>query len=497
MSTPSLWQETTCSFQLPTQTSVPKEIDIAIVGGGITGITTAYYLAKTGKQIALLEQGKILQGDTALTTAFFSQALEATLTDLVKTFDETTAKNIWTSAQETIETVANLITAEQIECEASRCLVEIYACNRDGKTQLETEVEIAKKLGIPLFWSRKSPTFATHGSVVLEQQLKLHPLKYLQGLLARAIEYGAQVHEETHVHEIEGRGPFTLFTSQGKITAQMLVIATHSPITHPLEFPSRLSAKRTYVIQGTLSKDLVPEGLYWDTAEPYHYFRVDRGEDTDRFLFGGEDHLTGEESVSTDEHFEKLERVFRALLPTASIAIERRWSGQVYESIDRLPYIGRPMQEQNEYVATGFGGDGMVFGSMSGKIISELICTGSHPWAELYKTFRPHGVGQALKQGAHFAKELIKKNHEAEVKSVDDIPVGTGKIMMEDGKPVAVFKSPQGKILKCSAVCTHLRCTVHWNDPEKSWDCPCHGSRFDTNGTVLNGPASEPLPRLE
>lgn len=474
-----------------------KEIDIAIIGGGITGITTAYYLAKAGRQVALLEQGVLLQGDTSLTTAFVTHAIDANLQDLKKTFDEETAKNAWQSAKETIDEIERLIQYEHLDCEATRCPAFIFPADLPGRTEMEEEVKLASSLGFPLQWSSESFLFAPLGVATLPNQFKFHPVKYLQQLTQKAMDAGAKFYEHTHVHDFDGDGPFTLYTSHGTLRAQQLVVATHGPVVRSVEFPARLKAQRTYVIQATIPTGVLPEGLYWNTEAPYHYVRVDKGTEKDHILVGGEDHLTGKSPTPEAEHFSRLEMYLYNLLPPTEVTIEHQWSGQIYESLDGLPYIGRAIGKAPVYIATGYAGDGMIFGSMAAKMISSIICNGFHPWENLYKTLRPHGIKMLAEQSVNFIKELIQRDDKTEVASIDEIPTGTGKIMSEDGKPVAVFKTPNGKILKCSAICTHLHCTVGWNDIEKSWDCPCHGSRFDTNGAVLNGPAREPLAQIK
>lgn len=496
MSTQSSWlKDKDVHIHYPTLPH-DTQTEIVIIGGGITGITTAYYLAKAGKQVILLEQGELLGGDTGHTTAFFTYLIDAPLTELKNTFGEEQARSVWKSNQDIIDEVERLVQGERIECEFARCNGYIFAHDEEGRRALKEEEALASSLGFPISWREEHLPFSHHGYILAPTQAKLHPVKYLQALAQKAQSAGAHIFEHTHVHTLDGNGPIKITTSHGIVMAEEVVVATHGPVSHPVQFPSRLKASRTYVIAATVTKDTLPEGIYWNTETPYHYFRVDRNADHDRIIMGGEDHPTGQSDVSEEEHFQRLEDYFRKLLRDTPFESTNRWSGQIHETIDGLPYIGSPLGQEHYHIATGYAGNGMTFGTMAAKILSAHILKEEHPWAELYKTLRPHGIGPFLRQGANFIQELIQGKSHTDEGTIDDIAPGSGKILLEDGQPVAVFKNPQGKIIKYSAICTHLRCTVQWNAAETSWDCPCHGSRFNTEGKVLNGPAIKPLEQL-
>lgn len=470
------------------------ETDVAIVGGGITGITTAYELAKAGKRVTLLEQNELLSGDTGRTTAFFTYIVDASLMDLKNTFGEASAKRVWASNREIIDEVERIVRAERIDCDFRRCPVTVYAHDQAGQARLMDVAALGQSMGFPVAFKTDALPFPSHGFLFAPDQAKLQPIAYLRTLASRAAAAGADIRERTHVHAIEGHGPVTLFTSGGKITAKDVVIATHGPVTHTLQFPARLQASRTYAAEARIPSGMLPEGLYWNTEQPYHYFRVDRGDTHDRLIMGGEDHVTGN-SASENACFETLKSYFRRLLPHLEMTFSAQWSGQIYQTIDGLPYIGRPAMEKHIYVATGYDGNGMTFGTIAAKIIADTIVTGAHPWSDLYAPLRPHGIGPLMEHGISFVRELIQGRLRADADSTEEIPKGSGKIVVENGKPIAVYKDDAGTLLKCSGVCTHMRCTVRWNDAEKSWDCPCHGSRFGTDGSVLNGPATAPLDR--
>ncbi len=495
MSTQSTWlQETSPSPQAhPALGSLL--VDVAIIGGGITGVTSAYYLAKTGKRVALIEQNQIGTGDIGYTTGFFTHVLDISLQDLKKMFGEDGAKIAWESNQKTIDEIERIIRLENIECEFMRCPALVYAHDDKGKEFLQAEQGLANSLGFQTSFKDEGLPFSSHGYVEAPGQAKLHPIKYLRALAQCAQKSGALHLENTHVHDIKGDGPITLTTSNGNIIAQDVIVATHGMVSNPLSVSARMRASRSYVLEFSLEATPLIEALYWNTEDPYHYFRVDRVNNKIRLIVGGEDHETGKSDIPEKEHFERLEHWIKTLLPEIQGSPTHAWSGQIYETVDGLPYIGR-ISGEHLFIATGYAGNGMTFGSMAGRIISDLIVTGRHPWADLYKTVRPHGFTALAEQGIAFLKELIVGRVQGDVDSEEEIAPGSGKIIMERGEPVAVFKSKEGKVIRCSGICTHLNCAVKWNGAEMSWDCPCHGSRFDTEGKVLNGPAIKPLARL-
>lgn len=496
MSTHPLWLQDKQPSTISEPSLKDLDTDVAIIGGGITGITCAYYLSKAGKRVTLIEQNGLLEGDTGYTTAFFTYVIDTALIDLKKTFGKDDASLVWSSSKDMIDEVERIIREERIDCEFTRCDATIFAHDEKGKKHLQDTATLAKELGFPLSFHEDSLPFSAHGYLRIPQQAKLHPIKYLEALAGIAKKAGVVIREHTHVHAVHPGEPMTLLTSTGKVTARDVIVATHGPVTNELQFPSRLKASRSYVLHASIPQGVLAEGLYWNTEDPYHYFRVDAGRAHDRILMGGEDHVTGQSKEPEEEHFVDLEVYFRNLLPTIPFEILDRWSGQIYETIDGLPYIGLAAGQTHQYIATGYNGNGMTFGTMAAKVISSLIIDGKHPWSDLYRCLRAHGVGTFLERGADFAYELIKGYVHRDKTSIEDMPADSGALIMEHGKPIAVFKQADGQVKKCSGVCTHLGCTVKWNSLERSWDCPCHGSRFDTDGQVLNGPAIKPLDKV-
>jgi nitrite reductase/ring-hydroxylating ferredoxin subunit len=280
------------------------------------------------------------------------------------------------------------------------------------------------------------------------------------------------------------------------VRAGSLVMATHVPVHQRLALHVKQAAYRTYVVGARLARGSVPAGLYWDTRTPYHYLRIVEGAPgtDDILVVGGEDHKTGHDEAA-DERFLRLEGWARYRFP-GLLEMRFRWSGQVLEPADGLAFIGRtPAGPANVYVATGFSGNGITYGTLAGRLIADLVTKGTSEWATLYdpSRLRLRAAGRYLRDGLSAAARYSELATSGEVGSPVEIPAASGAVIRRGLSKVAVYRDGRGLVHEISAHCTHLGCIVHWNGAEKSWDCPCHGSRFAPDGTVLNGPASEPL----
>jgi nitrite reductase/ring-hydroxylating ferredoxin subunit len=284
-----------------------------------------------------------------------------------------------------------------------------------------------------------------------------------------------------------------------RLQCEKLIIATHVPLSGKLGFlnatlmQSKLAAYSTYVIGAEVEKGTVPHASYWDTQNPYYYLRVEPREHTDYLIFGGEDHKTGQ-VTNTDQCYERLETVLKAYIP--GITVDHRWSGQVIETPDGLPYIGEEIE--NQFIATGFAGNGMTFGTLSGMMACDWVLGRNNPWSDLFSTDRRalrRGLWEYLKENFSYPHYLIRGYlvETPEADSVDEVQPGEGKVLKMDGHRCAVYRDHDGQVTMLSAVCTHMGCLVRWNKAAETWDCPCHGSRFNTHGEVVAGPAESPL----
>lgn len=485
-------------------------VDVLVVGAGITGITAAYLLKRAGYNVALVEKDRCLSGETSFTTAHITCVTDAPLSDLVKNFGRDHAQAVWDSKLAAIDTIDRIAWREQIKCQFD--WVPAFLFNPSAETgradqeqhslDLEHEAALANELGFDAEYPASVPLFKRPG-VRYGNQAKFHPRKYLLALLRLICSgKGCQVFEGTEIEDIDGT-PITATTKDGhRIHCEHVFIATHVALQGKSGFlpatflQSKLGPYNTYVIGGWVARGTVTEALYWDTGDPYDYLRVDRRHDHDFIIFGGEDHKTGQVEATT-RCFSRLEERLKRLLP--DIAVTHRWSGQVIETNDGLPYIGESAERQ--YVATGFSGDGMTFGTLSAMMFADHVMGRKNPWAELFDPGRTKikgGLWDYVRENKDYPYYLIRDRFAGTGgRSLRAIPRGHGEVIDVNGKTAAVYRGLDSQIHVRSATCTHMGCYVHFNDAEHTWDCPCHGSRFKINGEVMAGPAEEPLGRIK
>ena len=485
-------------------------VDVLVIGGGITGITAAYLLKRAGVNVALVERGRCLSGDTSYTTAHLTCVTDTFLSDLVKTFGRDHAQAVWDAQFAAIDAIDRIVWREQIKCQFDWAPAYLYnpsaetcrAEHEDKSIDLQKEADLATELGFDAELVKCVPLVNRPG-VRFDNQAKFHPRKYLIALLRLLCSgKGCQVFEQTNVDEIEGT-PITATTSNGaRIHCEHVLVATHVPLQGKSGFlpatllQSKLAPYSTYVVGGWVSRGTTHEALYWDTGDPYDYLRVDRRHDHDYVIFGGEDHKTGQVE-DTEGCFSRLEQRIKHLLP--EIALTHRWSGQVIETNDGLPYIGETAERQ--YVATGFAGNGMTFGTLSAMMFADHVTGEKNPWAELFDPGRTKirgGLWDYIKENKDYPYYLIRDRFAGHGgKSMRAIPRGHGEVMDVNGQPAAVYRGLDSRLYVRSAVCTHMGCYVHFNEAERTWDCPCHGSRFKVTGEVMGGPAEDPLAAVE
>jgi glycine/D-amino acid oxidase-like deaminating enzyme/nitrite reductase/ring-hydroxylating ferredoxin subunit len=485
-------------------------VDVLVVGAGITGITAAYLLKRAGYNVALVEKGRCLSGDTSYTTAHLTCVTDTLLSDLVENFGEDHAQAVWDAQLAAIDMIDRIVWREQIKCQFDWVPAYLFnpsagtgrSAQQDHAVDLQTEANLATKLGFDAELVARAP-LVNQPAVRYDNQAKFHPRKYLVALLRLLCAgKGCHVYEQTNVEEIEGT-PITATTSHGaRIHCEHVLIATHVPLQGKsgllpaTVLQSKLAPYSSYVVGGWVPRGVVHEGLYWDTGDPYDYVRVDRRHDHDFIIFGGEDHKTGQVEQTTD-CFSRLEQRLKSLLP--DIAITHRWSGQVIETNDGLPYIGETAERQ--YVATGFGGHGMTFGTLSAMMFADHVAGQTNPWAELFDAGRTKikgGLWNYLKENKDYPYYLIRDRFAGTSgHSLRAIKRGHGEVIEVNGHPAAVYRGLDSQIHVRSATCTHLGCFVHFNEAEHTWDCPCHGSRFKVNGEVMAGPAEDPLAPIE
>jgi glycine/D-amino acid oxidase-like deaminating enzyme/nitrite reductase/ring-hydroxylating ferredoxin subunit len=466
--------------------------EVAVIGAGITGVTLAYLLAKAGRKVCLLEKSEIGAGETSYTTAFITYDIDVDLPEIAKKFGKDGAKKIWQSAKSAVDKIESIIRAENIDCEFKRCPLHILPAEPSDLNELEKESGLALEFGFKTGIEEKDIGLFSKKYLFAEENAKFHPLKYIYALSQKAKELGAEIFENTEVVSYKKEGDvFLIKTAENDIRSDFVVLATHNPISLVAEAQARLTPFQTYIINGELEGG-PGDGLYIDTQNPYNYLRIDEKEGKKYFLFGGADHLTGKPPLS--DPYGQLEINLAKFIPDAKFEIQKKWSGQVIESSDKIPFIGQTF-EKNCLIGTGFAGDGMVFGTLSAMINFAIINGRDFEIAKIYSPKRIKSVLKTIKRQAEIARDYIGKIifTPKDGEEIDQIMPDSGKVIKQNGEEIAVYKGKNGEIKKYSAKCTHLGCIVEWNGIEKTWDCPCHGSRFKKDGTVQNGPALKPL----
>jgi glycine/D-amino acid oxidase-like deaminating enzyme/nitrite reductase/ring-hydroxylating ferredoxin subunit len=470
------------------------ETDVCIIGGGIAGLTTAYFLAKAGKKVVVLDDGVIGGGETARTTAHLTNAIDDRLYRIEKWHGEEKAKLAIEAHTQAIDTIEQIVADEAIECDFSRLdgfLVEAENADDD----LEKELEAARRLGPAGVEWATIDGFAK--ALRFPRQGQFHILKYLSGV-AEAIESaGGKLFSNTAAVEWKGEDAPQVKTADGKtISASSIVLATNYPIMSRMF--AELPAYRTYAIGVRVSKGAMGKNLLWDTGDPYHYVRIQEEKDQDLLIVGGEDHRTGQ-AHDGDQRFERLADWTRKHFPKAEDVLYR-WSGQCLETHDGLAFIGRYSSgEPNVFLITGDSGMGMTHGTIGGMLVSDLIQERWNPWEGVFDPSRlaTQSLKEAIPEVIDSTTPYVDWLTGGEVASTEVIELGSGAIIREGLSKIAVYRDENGKLYQRSAVCTHMGCIVRFNAAEKTWDCPCHGSRFGTDGHVINSPALSGLKEVE
>lgn len=504
MDTTSYWRASQAMPVFP-KLDADRQFDVVVIGAGITGVTAAYLLKREGVRVALIDRGRAVDIDTCQTSGHLTCVIDTPLSDLVSKFGDDHARAAWDAGLSAIATIDEIVRREKIDCSFAWVPGYVHApvdraTTDEDRAALYKEADTAARLGFDARFVPSAP-FVDRPGVEIENQARFHPRKYLRALLELIDGGGSAVFENTACTDITS-DPVTVVTEHGKLTCRDVVIATHNPISGLANVASatllqtRLSLYTSYVAGGRAPKGAVPDAMFWDTDSPYKYLRIDPHQSYDYVLYGGEDHKTGQ-ADDTRDCMANIEKALRALVP--GVEIEHHWSGQVIETPDGLPLIGRTSDHQ--FVATGFSGNGLTFGTVGAVMAADALTGRDNPWRKLFdatRTTLTHGAWDYLKENTDYPYYMIRDRFAgSEGRSLRGVPRGTGKVIELEGQPVAVHRADDGALTMLSAVCTHMGCRVRWNQLENSWDCPCHGSRFGVSGHVMSGPAEKPLPPVE
>lgn len=492
----SIWMATA---DTPSQPQLLESIrtDVCIIGAGIAGLTTAYLLAQEGRSVVVLDDGPIGGGMTGRTTAHLTNAFDDRYLEVEKLHGLDGSRVIAESHTAAIDKVEEIVQREKIACEFERVDGFLFAAEPDSQKSLEDELKATQRAGVDVERVARVPieSFDTGPALRYPRQGQFHPLLYLSGLAQAIRREGGRLFGQTHATTIEGGANAHVETSHGPVVScDVIVVATNTPVNDRVAIHTKQAPYVTYVIGAAIPKDSIPRALYWDTLDPYHYLRLQSEDDHDVLIVGGEDHKTGQ-ADDCDERYAKLEQWTRERFPQVG-EIEFRWSGQVMEPADYVAFIGRnPLDEDNVFIATGDSGQGMTHGTIAGILLTDLIQGRQNPWEHLYSPSRVtlRALAEYAGENINVAGQFADYVTAGDIKSVDELKPGHGAIMREGLSKIAVYRDDGGTIHKRSAVCPHLGCVVSWNSCERTWDCPCHGSRYTAEGRVYNGPANTDL----
>lgn len=479
----------------------PAEVDALVIGAGIAGLTCAVELARVGMRVAVIDDGPVGGGETARTSAHLASAVDDRYHVLERKFGEAGARAVADSHAAAIDYIERTVRERGIACEFHR--VDGYLLAREPATatddaldgELEKELAAATRAGLAVERVDRAPlAFATGPALRFANQAVFQPLAYLRGLAALAVELGATIHTGVHAESIEPGegGRLRVLRAGDPIVARHVIDATNNDMSSSFRICLQQAPYRSYCIAIEMPEDDAADALYWETGDDYHYLRRHGG----TLIVGGEDHRVGQGEAGPQ--FAALEAWTRERFPRAGV-VTAQWSGQIMEPVDGLAHIGRSPQIDGVYLCTGDSGNGLTHGTIAGLLLPALIAGRAHPWQKIYDPARNHAHAAAtyLEEAARSAAPYLDWIRGGDVRSLDEIPAGSGALIRQGLRIVAAYRNEAGDCHLMSATCPHLAGVVQWNAVEKSWDCPCHGSRFDAYGTVVNGPAVVNLAPLE
>ncbi|WP_404469361.1 FAD-dependent oxidoreductase [Sutcliffiella horikoshii] len=500
----SLWkeQDSTHTFSPLTEDVLT---DVTVIGAGITGITVAYLLAKEGLKVALLEGEKVIGGTTGFTTAKISSQHGLIYQDLINQHGQEKARLYYEANQKGLSFIQDCINALQIDCDFQTLPSFIYSTSKEMEQKVEEEANAYLKLGINGGFAHKGDLtlpFSINNAVMMRDQAQFHPVKYLNELLRAFTKLGGKVYEDTRATDIQADSSIVETENGFELKSKHIIVSTHYPFNdrNGLLF-SRLHVERSYALAAKINEKNIPDGMYLNAEKPTRSIRSAPGPDGKKLLLlGGEGHPTGQNDRDTSTHYERLVQFGTRYFDIESIPFH--WSSQDIFSLDNLPYIG-PVKKgsENVLIATAYAKWGITNGTIAACILKDYILNKENPYTDLFHPSRNEmdfsSAKNFVKENATVAKELIKGKIKRESRSIEELEHDEGGIIQLDAKKVGAYKDKEGTCHLLKPICTHMGCDVVWNDAERSWDCPCHASRFSYKGDVLEGPATKPLKRVE
>ena len=494
---PALWQNV---LDIPSGGQLNEAViyDVLVIGGGITGLTTALLLAEQGKNVVLAEARNIGFGTTGGTSAHLNTFFDASYPEIESDFSEEAAKLVAQGGKQAIQLIEGLSKKYKINCDFEYKDAYLYSQENEESDELDKILSSSQKAGIEVIETKKNGIVVPFKKALLfKKQAQFHPLKYLSGLAKAFINAGGTLLQHVFIHNTTLENDVHIAKSDDlEIRANHIIYATHLPPgINILDF--KCAPYRSYVLAVRLEDENYPDALAYDMKKPYHYFRTHKIDRKNYLVIGGEDHKTGH--GDPEQSFRNLEAYVSQYYNLAQVAY--RWSSQYYVPDDGLPYIGAlPFGDDGVYVATGYNGNGMIFGTLSAQILTDVICGKKNPYAGLFSPSRIKpvaGFTEFVRENADVVYHFIADRFAAEkIESLKDMANDSALLIKYEGQQLAVYKDINGHILVLDPVCTHAGCIVNFNTAEKSWDCPCHGGRYDIDGNVLTGPPPKNLKKI-
>lgn len=492
----SLWQDTAEAYSDDKKINGAQNFDVIIAGGGITGITTGLLLQKAGKKVLIAEAKSIGFGTTGGTTAHLNTFLDTPYSVIQSTFGESNALLTAKAVQKALDLIKNNVEEYRIDCGYHELSAYLFSQDEKQSKELEDIYTGTQECHVKCSWTKEIPVpISFEKAIEFPGQASFHPLRYIKVLADSFKEAGGVLLEDCRIQAVEEGKPHTIQSSRGNFEAENFIYATHIPPgVNLLHF--RCAPYRSYAIAVQLEKNSdYPASLVYDMYDPYHYYRTQEIDGELYFIVGGEDHKTGHEE-NTNQCFTKLEAHVKKHFPLKSVT--HRWSSQYFEPNDGLPYIGNlPGNPETMYVATGYGGNGMIYSAVAAIALSEMIVTGKSEFKELFNPNRIKvvaGFSNFAKIAADVVGNLIGKILPSEkLEILADLAPGEARVVKYEGHRLAIYKDEKGKVYPLNSACTHIKCEVAWNTAEKTWDCPCHGSRFSYTGEMVTAPARKDL----
>ncbi|MEO5684872.1 MAG: FAD-dependent oxidoreductase [Chitinophagaceae bacterium] len=495
----SLWQQGVQPYTTLHTAIENQSYDVIVVGGGITGLSTALLLQEAGKKCLVLEAKNLCFGTTGGTTAHLNTLLDTPYTEIEKKFSKETSREMATAAAAALDLVKRNIEQYNISCgfaEASACL---FAQNSKQQKELEEIAHASAAAGLQVELTTDAPPpFRAVKTLRAMGQAKFHPVNYVYGLAKAFESLGGVILQQCQVTDVQNKDGVICTTGKGNFIGRDLIYATHIPPGINL-LHLRCAPYRTYAMAVKLEDGQSFNDLVYDMEDPYHYYRSQIIDGTEYLIAGGKDHKTGQEE-NPAYRFTSLEATVRSHFKFKDIAC--KWSSQYFESTDGLPYIGHlPGHAEHIYTATGFGGNGMTYSHLAARLLADILLENENPLIKVLSPARIKpvaGFTNFITHNADAVRNFAGKLFSGEkLQELAGIAPGEGKIVQYDGEKIGLVRDKDGQLHAVKPVCTHLQCEVKWNGAEQSWECPCHGARYNCEGKVITGPAVQPLEKID